>query len=173
MPIQKATEALIPQIDRLYTQARAFLKAQGLDQWQDGTPNAETARADILRGDCYVLKEAGAVLGTACLMLGREPTYEKIFEGSWGEDPPRYAFLHRIAVAPEARGRGAARLFFEELERMARAEGLTVLRGDTHRGNCPMQRVMEKCGLAYRGVIYLEDGAERLAYEKLLTPFDS
>ena len=31
-----------------------------------------------------------------------------------------------------------------------------------------MQRVMEKNGLTYRGVIYLEDGSQRLAFEKLL-----
>ena len=31
-----------------------------------------------------------------------------------------------------------------------------------------MQRVMEKNGLSCRGVIYLEDGGERLAFEKLL-----
>ena len=45
---------------------------------------------------------------------------------------------------------------------------LLCLRGDTHRGNKIMQRVLEKNGLVYRGIIYLEDGGERLAFEKLL-----
>ena len=31
-----------------------------------------------------------------------------------------------------------------------------------------MQRVMEKNGLSHRGIIYLEDGGERLAFEKVL-----
>ena len=31
-----------------------------------------------------------------------------------------------------------------------------------------MQRVMAKAGLALRGVIHVEDGSERLAYEKVL-----
>lgn len=43
-----------------------------------------------------------------------------------------------------------------------------ILRGDTHRDNQPMRRVMEKNGFSYRGVIHLEDGAERLAFEALL-----
>ena len=55
-----------------------------------------------------------------------------------------------------------------KVQEEARQRGLTVLRGDTHRDNKVMQRVMEKNGLEYRGIIYLEDGGERLAYEKLL-----
>ena len=46
---------------------------------------------------------------------------------------------------------------------------MQAVRGDTHRDNQPMQRVMAKAGLAYRGVITLTDGSERLAFEALLT----
>ncbi len=168
MLIRSASPADLPQIVGLYDAARAFLKAQGLDQWQDGYPNAASAQKDMAAGTCYVLEEGGVLLGTACLAFGREPTYETIYQGAWAADPAVYGFLHRIAVSPEARGQGIAARFFGELERQAAARSVTVLRGDTHRGNRPMQRVMEKAGLAYRGVIYLEDGAERLAYEKLL-----
>ena len=66
------------------------------------------------------------------------------------------------------KGQGIPTLFFQELERQARDQGLPCLRGDTHRDNKIMQRVMEKNGLSYRGVIYLEDGGERLAFEKAL-----
>lgn len=46
---------------------------------------------------------------------------------------------------------------------------MTVLRADTHRDNLPMQRVLEKAGFSLRGVIYVEDGSERLAYELILS----
>ena len=59
-------------------------------------------------------------------------------------------------------------MFFQQLEQEARARGLNVLRGDTHRDNKIMQRVMEKNGLQYRGIIYLADGDQRLAFEKIL-----
>ena len=65
-------------------------------------------------------------------------------------------------------GRGAAGLFFDELKRQAGERGVKIIRGDTHRLNLPMQRVMVKNGLKLRGVIHVEDGSERLAYECIL-----
>ena len=40
------------------------------------------------------------------------------------------------------------------------------LRIDTHRDNRIMQRLIEKHGFTYCGIIWLEDGTERLAYER-------
>ena len=168
MPIRKATWDDLKQINGLYDQAKAFLRAQGLDQWQDGYPNRDTARADIAANNCFVFEEDYRLLGTACLAFGREPTYETIYQGQWLCDPPIYGFLHRIAVTAEARGKGVAPQFFALLKDQANEKGITVIRGDTHRGNLPMQRVMEKSGLEYRGIIYLENGDERLAYEGIL-----
>ena len=111
--------------------------------------------------------EGGRVVGFACLAFGVEPTYGVIEQGRWlgqGE----YGFLHRVAVDPAAKGRGAAGLFFDELKRQARERGVKIIRGDTHRDNLPMQRVMAKNGLELRGVIHVEDGTERLAYECIL-----
>ena len=167
--IRPTREADLPRIQELYDSARAALKAQGVDQWQDGPyPGAADARADMEQGVGYVAEEDGTVLAVACIAFGREPTYETIYEGSWAADPPAYGFLHRIAVAPQAKGKGVAGLLFDELKRRARERGLTVIRGDTHRDNLPMQRVMAKAGLACRGVILLENGDPRLAFEAVL-----
>lgn len=167
--IRKITAEDLPRAAELYELAKGALKAQGVDQWQDGSPNIETAREDMKNGVGYVLEDdTGEVIATACLAFGREPTYDEIFGGEWSAKPECYGFLHRIAVAPSAKGKGAAGLMFDKLKRMAHERGVNVLRGDTHRDNKPMQRVMEKNGLAYRGVIYLEDGSERLAYEIIL-----
>ena len=167
--IRPTREEDLPRIQEIYDSARAFLKAQGVPQWQDGPyPSAADARADMGAGNGFVAQEEGVVLAVACIAFGREPTYETILEGSWAADPPEYGFLHRIAVAPQAKGRGVAGLLFEELKRRARARGLTVIRGDTHRDNRPMQRVMAKAGLSCRGVILLENGDPRLAFEAVL-----
>jgi RimJ/RimL family protein N-acetyltransferase len=45
----------------------------------------------------------------------------------------------------------------------------TNIRIDTHRQNTHMQRALEKYGFRYCGIIYLLDGAERLAYQRCLT----
>lgn len=166
MKIRRGTPEDLSAIARLYREARASLKAMDVDQWQEGDyPNEQDARADMEAGHCYVLEENGEVLAVACLAFGREPTYEVITGGQWAADPEEYGFLHRIAVAPEAKGKGAAGKMFDELKRQAGERGITVLRGDTHQDNLSMQRVMAKNELLYRGIIHLEDGSERLAFE--------
>lgn len=170
MPIRKTTEQDLTQIETLYRSAKAALKAQGVDQWQEGDyPSAEDARRDMRQGTGYVLEENGELLAAACIAFGREPTYDVIVDGAWGAQPELYGFLHRIAVAPKAKGKNIAGLFFDELKRQALECGVTVLRADTHRDNLPMQRVLEKAGFSLRGVIYVEDGSERLAYELILS----
>ena len=168
MQLRKATPADLPAVEALYEEASQFLRVQGIDQWQDGYPNGEVFLRDVENGTSYVLEENGKVAATACLGLGREPTYDTIYQGAWKVKAERYAFLHRIAVSGACKGQGIPALFFQELERQARDQGLPCLRGATHRANKIMQRVMEKNGLSYRGVIYLEDGGERLAFEKAL-----
>lgn len=168
MQIRRTTPADLPAVAALYDEARAALRAAGVDQWQDGYPDGASARADMEKGIGFVLEDGGEVIATACLAFGREPTYDVIEQGAWQAQGEPYGFLHRIAVSPRAKGKGAAGLFFEELKRQARERGIRVLRGDTHRDNKAMQRVMEKSGLSYRGIIHIEDGTERLAYEIIL-----
>ena len=44
------------------------------------------------------------------------------------------------------------------------------LRVDTHRENHIMQHLLLKFGFRYRGIIYLQNGDERLAYQLILPP---
>ena len=93
MKLRKATLADGPAVVALYREAQAFLAAQGIDQWQDGYPNEETFQEDVARGESWVLEDEGQVVATACLGLGREPTYDTIYQGAWGTEAPEYAFL--------------------------------------------------------------------------------
>ena len=104
MKLRKATLADGPAVVALYREAQAFLAAQGIDQWQDGYPNEETFQEDVARGESWVLEDEGQVVATACLGLGREPTYDTIYQGAWGTEAPEYAFLHRIAVSGACKG---------------------------------------------------------------------
>ena len=167
MELRPGRKEDVPAIAKLYDLARAALRDAGVPQWQDGYPNGDDALRDIEAGHGYVLTENGEVAAFACLAFGVEPTYNVIEDGGW-KGQGEYGFLHRVAVDPVLRGRGAAGLFFDELKRQARERGVGIIRGDTHRLNLPMQRVMAKNGLEVRGVIHVEDGSERLAYECIL-----
>ena len=39
---------------------------------------------------------------------------------------------------------------------------------DTHKDNISMQKLLRKNDFKYCGIIYLEDGSERIAFEKLI-----
>ena len=59
-------------------------------------------------------------------------------------------------------GKGVASFIFSYCASLAKC-----IRIDTHRDNIPMQKALSKAGFSYRGIIYLESGAERLAYERV------
>ncbi len=168
MEIRNTRERDLPQVLRIYDDARASLRALGIDQWQDGYPEERDIRRDMEDGVSRVVEENGVVVATAAVYVGHEPTYDVIYDGKWRTESETYGILHRIAVSPEARGKNVAGALFDYCAQLSRCAGVTSLRCDTHRGNTVMRHTLEKNGYALRGVIYLLSGAERVAYEKNL-----
>lgn len=166
MMIRRATEKDVARIAELYDEARRSLRAAGVDQWQDGYPDADAVLKDIDSGRAYVVTDEGRVIATAAVYVGHEPTYDVIRQGRWGADVEEYGIIHRIAVDPAARGMGVASEIMDYCAAMASGAGRTWARCDTHRDNLTMRHTLEKNGYICRGVIYLKDGAERVAYDR-------
>lgn len=166
MKFRKTVKEDIEGIMRMIHQAQAYMKAQNIDQWQDGYPNEETFQKDISRGWSYVLEDGGKLLGTIAVIFDGEPDYDNIYEGSWKTDGASYGAIHRVAVDEELKGRGIAGRMISEAEKLCREHGIRSMRNDTHRDNHSMQRMLAKNGFEYCGIIYLKDGAERIAFEK-------
>ena len=53
-------------------------------------------------------------------------------------------------------------------EEICRQNKVNSLKVDTHEENIPMQNLLKKNGFKYCGIIYLEDGGKRVAFEKTL-----
>lgn len=159
MIIRKTTESDLAAIGEIYENAKRFMRQNGNPtQWNQGTPNIHTARQDMEQGVGYVAEEEGRILAVFMFSAAPDPTYARIYRGAWRSDAP-YAVIHRIAVAEQGRGLIDACIRY----------GFSIcpnLRMDTHRDNLPMQRALEKRGFCYCGIIYLENGEERLAYQK-------
>ncbi len=166
--IRLANLADVESIASLYEKARLLLRDRGIDQWQEGYPNADSARNDIENAYSFVIEENGKIIGTAALDVGVEPTYNQIYDGQWKTKSPIYAFVHRVAVDPEMKGKNLASLFFSKAEGIAREHGVISMRCDTHRDNHAMQKTLERAGFEHCGIIHLETGAERWAFEKVL-----
>lgn len=168
MGFRKTRIEEIPEVMKLIDQAKAYMKESGIDQWQNGYPNAESIRKDIDHDYSYVMEEDGKIIGTLAVIFDGEPTYDKIYDGSWKTIDEPYAAVHRVAVDAQCKGKGIAGAMIEEVVKLCRERGVRSIKNDTHRDNKSMQRMQAKNGFEYCGVIYLEDGAERIAFEKLI-----
>jgi hypothetical protein len=141
------------------------MRADGnLGQWSaPGFPPDSLLLRDLACGGGFVISSGaeGGVekspIGYFALLPSPEPTYDRI-DGAWLTDAP-YGVIHRIASYPEEHGIFAAIIDFA-------AARYAHLRIDTHRDNRIMQHLIEKHGFTYCGIIWLEDGTERLAYER-------
>ncbi len=165
MKIRLSKSNDLPALMDIFCEARSTIAQLGIDQWQDGYPSKEVIAEDIAQGRSYVAEQEGTIRGTFVLVEA-EPDYDTIYEGQWRDSA--YLAVHRVAVSVASRGTGVAAAIMEYAAVQAKSLGRTSLRIDTHKGNLPMRRMLEKQGFEYRGVIYLADGAHRVAYEKIL-----
>ncbi len=151
-------------------QAKAQLKRLGLSQWQKGYPSREIWAEDILNEMAWLAMDGDTVLGVFAFQITPDPSYE-VIDGAWLTDTP-YASMHRVCVADSSKGTGVAGKMFRHGFDMAKNAGFSSLRIDTHPGNHPMQRALQKSGFVLCGNITLvggsEDGDARIAFEKLL-----
>lgn len=148
-------------------QAQNFLKANKIDQWQNNYPNEQVLLKDIAEGESYVLEGEGKVLATTVISFQGESTYDEIYEGSWLSNQ-QYAVLHRVAVHEGYKGSGLGKKLIDHAEQMCKDKKIKSIKMDTHQDNKSMQRLLEKTGFTYCGIIYLQDGSMRLAYEKII-----
>lgn len=150
----------VPALMALYEDARRFMAQTGNPrQWGPNRwPPEDLIRRDIEAGHSHVCEIGGRIAGTFFFDAGEaiEPTYAVIEDGAWIADGP-YGVVHRIAA------RGCGRLCLDWA--FARCGHLRI---DTHPDNRPMQRLLEKCGFKYCGIIHVaQDNDPRLAFEKV------
>ncbi|MBR2747791.1 MAG: N-acetyltransferase [Bacteroidales bacterium] len=165
MVIRPATEADLPAVLPVFEAAKAIMRADGNhDQWgAPGFPGDALLLRDIARGGGFVISSEAegevekSIVAYFALLPSPEPTYD-VIDGAWLTDGP-YGVIHRIASYPEVHGIFSAVIDFA-------AARYPHLRIDTHRDNRIMQHLIDMAGFTYCGVIWLEDGTERLAYER-------
>jgi ribosomal protein S18 acetylase RimI-like enzyme len=167
MKLRNSTLEDIPRIMEIIKDAQEYLASLNIDQWQDGYPDYEQIKLDIKNNDSYViLSETNQIMGTTVYTTTPESTYKNI-DGKWlTEDDSSYGVIHRLAVGEEYRKLGLAEFVFTKFEQKVKDSAQTSMRIDTHRDNKGMQYMLKKRGHEYCGVILLDDGDERLAFEK-------
>lgn len=161
MIIRKTKPEEAGKLMDIFALAKAFMRQSGnLSQWVGGYPSEELIAENIREGNSYVcLDDNGEIVATFYFRIGIDDTYLNIYDGQWLNDEP-YGVVHRIASSGKVKDISSYCLkwCFEQCGNM---------RVDTHKDNKVMQNALLRNGYVYCGIIYIKDGTERLAYQKI------
>ena len=156
-----ARRADLDAILKIYARARQAMADSGNPaQWGDHFPPQELLEEDIDSNRLFLYLVNGELEGVFAFILGPDPTYARIEDGKWLNDTLPYGTIHRLASAGRHPGVAAAVITWC-------LEHCESLRADTHADNKIMQHLLEKNGFARCGIIHVEDGTPRVAYQKL------
>ena len=153
-------------------QAKAYLRESGVDQWQEGYPNREALLADMEAGRGWIFECEGRPAGYECISMSPEECYRDI-DGAWLTEGENYAVIHRAMAAADFRHTKLASEMFSLAEDLAAGMGRQSVRVDTHRDNMAMNRLCEKLGYTFCGVVDLSSvdpahDSKRNGYEKII-----
>lgn len=160
--IRKATLADLPVTLSIIQYGREkMIELGNLNQWGNTHPSNEQIKTDIVDGNSYlILSEDSSPIATFAFIQGIDSTYLKIEGEGWLNNKP-YGTIHRIASVPNVHGilSTAIEYCFKKVK---------DIRIDTHEENVIMRNGLKKLGFSYCGIIYLENGDPRLAFQKTI-----
>lgn len=157
--IRKAVVEDIDALRLVYDEARERMIDSGNQrQWAPGYPPLSLIESEIEAGFLYVIEQDGKVIA-AFSIIGKEPTYDTIYDGSWPEGDYEYVTIHRVAGKREAH-----HVLKSAIETASKLS--SVIRIDTHEDNKVMQALIKKYGFRYCGKITLRNGQMRLAFQR-------
>lgn len=158
LEIRKSTYDDLDRIAEIFTYARKQMALNGNpSQWKNDRPSMELVKKDIDVSNSYVVLNEGKIVATFAFIVGVEPTYLDI-DGKWLDDDP-YGTIHRIASDGSVKG------VFDQVIDYVSKRGVDI-RIDTHKDNKIMRHLIEKNDFVYCGIIIVDDGTPRLAYQK-------
>ena len=160
--IREAIPTDITDIMQVMEAAKKIMRSSGnMHQWGDDYPSEAVISSDMEGHSGFVVKDEGSIVGYFAFLPSPEPTYSKIYNGEWLDDVHSYHVVHRIASYPDVHG------IFSDIMDFCFSRDANI-RIDTHKDNFIVQHNIEKHGFTYCGIIYLANGDERLAYQRML-----
>lgn len=165
MDFKQAIPEDVEQIMGIIDQAKAYLKNNGVDQWQKGYPNEHSILDDIESNVGYVLVDKEVIAAYVCITFEPEEFYEHL-QGQWKSNQP-YAAIHRAAISDHYRGQGIATKIFQFAEELCYSRDIHSIKVDTDNDNVVMKHILQKNGFEYCGTVCF-DNSDKIAFEKVL-----
>jgi len=158
--IRLASKKDLTAVLKIYEHARIFmLQNNNPNQWGNKYPSKYMIEEDIKKKQLYVIDINDEIYGVFAFIIGEDETYKIIDEGKWLSNTI-YGTIHRVASNGKIKG------IFEQIIDYCKKQ-ISHLRIDTHPDNKIMQYLIIKNGFIRCGMIRVEDGTKRIAYEKL------
>mgnify|MGYP006936156343 CR=1 FL=1 len=129
-------------------------------QWGDSYPPQEMLEEDIDSNRLFVYTVNGCLEAVFAFILGPDPTYAKIEDGQWLNDEVPYGTIHRLASTGDRRG-VASEVIASVPRALREPAGRHPRRQQDHAASSREER-FARCG-----IIHVEDGTPRVAYQKL------
>ncbi|MFD2082538.1 Ribosomal protein S18 acetylase RimI [Actinopolymorpha cephalotaxi] len=152
--MRRATEADLPAVFALLTEAAERLAEQGVEQWparfeRDGGWRARRIEGYVAGGHLYLGSDDQGYVATITL----SPHADADFAHGWPGGPSDALYIYRFAIAGRVTGRHLGdRLLAWAADQAAQA-GKSWLRVDVHRHNAGLQRYYERRGFARVGTV--------------------
>lgn len=156
--IRLAAEEDLDTIMEIYAIARRYMAENGnATQWADSYPDRELLMRDIQSEQLFVYVENHKIHGVFAFIIGPDATYSRIENGAW-KNENLYGTIHRLASDGMIKG------VFGRCVKFCKQK-ISNLRVDTHNDNHTMQHLIEKNGFEKCGIIYVQNGTPRIAYQ--------
>ena len=165
-----------PIVRDLQADAVGWLAEKGSDQWQPAAmlarnasrPEGRNLRDEIRRGEVYIVKQDGAVVGTVSLDDYADPEF-------WTEDdePKSALYVHRMIVSREAAGHGLGAVMLDWAAGQAAHAGKRWLRLDAWRTNTALHDYYRRQGFDDVRVIDLPWRGSGALFQRAVRPVDA
>jgi GNAT superfamily N-acetyltransferase len=157
--VAEARPEEVEMVLEILNEAADWLQAKGIDQWQTRYFTRSLILEQTGRGEVYLARLDGNVVGTITLQWS-DPLW-------WEDAPPDAGYFHRLAIKREYAAKGLGRALVRWAESRARASGKKYLRLNCMFENPRIRRYYEDLGFVYRGDAFLRGGSVHCAlYEK-------
>ena len=150
MILRKAAQADFGSVCALYEAVCARMAQDASPQWVWGEyPNETFIQKTLDAGTLYVAREEDQLLCAVTIDTHFDPEYADV---NWlfGTKPGAF---HRLAIAPEAQGRGLGRQIIADVCEILRAQGCDTLRIDTYAPNVRAQKLYAAVGMRRAGEV--------------------
>lgn len=153
-------------IEALFLAAIDYMRADGIEQWDEFYPDRGVMAADLQAGSLIVVESDGQM--AAVVTLDENP-YAAYADIPWQHPGARPIFVHRLCVHPSRQGKGIAREIMRHIEQIAQERGFEVIRLDTFIDNARALRLYEGLGYTRAGEMTARKGRFP-CFEKRIAP---